>query len=283
MGQNVISEIRSQYDFLTKVEKSIADLILLEPKAFIKRSMAEISYELKISQGSVNNFAKKFCPEGFSALKLQIAACPAEKLPVPFSIITPENSAKSAMRLKIEENIAAYENTLRANSEEVLLGTVEYILGARRVDVYGVYHSGIVAKDLSFQLMRLGIAANFVEDTLMCSVSATMLDEKDLVIAITSSGRTKEIIDAAKIAKENGTPIIAVTSNKFSPLAQLSDITLITASSGMSLSDRTDEIRHSQLFVLDTVCAMLRTRIDAGSRENYYKLSSILNSHSIDD
>ena len=74
------------------------------------------------------------------------------------------------------------------------------LLSARRVDIYGIYHSGIVAKDLSFQLMRLGIAANFVEDTLMCSVSASMLTKDDLVIAVTSSGRTKEIIDAAKKA-----------------------------------------------------------------------------------
>ena len=187
------------------------------------------------------------------------------------------------MELKIKENIAAFSSTLSANSAESLSRAVEAILKARRVNIYGIYHSGIVAKDLSFQLIRLGIAANFVEDTLMCSVSATMLGQDDLVIAVTSSGRTKEIIDAAKIAKENGATVVSLTCNKFSPMAKLSDVALFSASSGMSVSDRADEIRLSQHMVFDSICAVLRSRIDMGSRENYYRLSHILNSHSIDD
>ena len=187
------------------------------------------------------------------------------------------------MQIKIKENITAFENTLKANGENALKSAVDIILNARRIDIYGIYHSGIVAKDFSFQLMRLGIAANFVEDTLMCSVSATMLSSCDLAIAITSSGRTKEIINAAKIAKENGARVISLTCNKFSPISKISDITLLTASSGMSISDKSDEIRLSQLMVLDTLCSFLRTCIDADNRENFYRLSGILNSHSVED
>lgn len=283
MDKNIISEIKSQYSFLTKIERSVADLILQSPKEFVKYSMAEVADICGASQGSINNFAKKFCHDGFSALKLQIAACPDESLPEPFNIIDAKSTMKSAMQTKIKENLTAFENTLKANSEEDLKSAVGHILNARRVDIYGIYHSGIAAKDLSFQLIRLGIAANFVEDTLMCSVSATMLNSADLVIAITSSGRTKEIIDATKIAKENGATVISLTCNKFSPIAKISDTTLLTASSGISVSDKSDEIRLSQLMVLDTLCAYLRTCIDSDNRENFYRLSSILNSHSVED
>ena len=283
MGKNVISEIKAQYEYLSRVEKSVADLILLDPTAFIKYSMAEIAESAGVSQGSINNFAKKFCADGFAALKLQIAACPMEEMPEPFDIINATDSVKSAMELKIKENTAAFHNTLTVNGEQQLEAAVNALLNARRVDIYGVYHSGIVARDLSFQLIRLGIAAYYVEDTLMCSVSASMLGKSDVAIAITSSGRTKEIIDAAKIAKESGATVISLTSNRFSPMAKLSDISLLTSSSGMSVSDKNDEIRLCQHLVFDTVCAILRGKIDMGSRENYYRLSNILNSHSIED
>lgn len=281
MKRNILSEIKSQYEFLTRVEKNIADLILSDRAAFIKYSMAEVSFLAGVSQGSINNFAKKFCPEGFSAFKLSLAASADSE--APLEVINPASSIKAAMEIKITENARACRATLEANGEEALCAAADKFLSARRVDIYGIYHSGIVAKDLSFQLMRLGIAANFVEDTLMCSVSASMLTKDDLVIAVTSSGRTKEIIDAAKIAKENGAAVLSVTGNKFSPMAQLSDIALYSLSSGMSVSDRADEIRNAQLLVVDTLCSYLRAKIADGKRNNYYRLVDILNSHSIED
>ena len=281
MKRNILSEIKSQYEFLTRVEKNIADLILSDRAAFIKYSMAEVSFLAGVSQGSINNFAKKFSPEGFSSFKLSLAASADSE--APLEVINPASSIKAAMEIKITENARACRATLEANGEEALCAAADKLLSARRVDIYGIYHSGIVAKDLSFQLMRLGIAANFVEDTLMCSVSASMLTKDDLVIAVTSSGRTKEIIDAAKIAKENGAAVLSVTGNKFSPMAQLSDIALYSLSSGMSVSDRADEIRNAQLLVVDTLCSYLRAKIADGKRNNYYRLVDILNSHSIED
>lgn len=280
---DVITEIKTQYAFLTKTEKHIADFIIAEPNAFIKASMAELALKLNVSQGSINNFSKKFCPEGFSALKLVIAACPNKNGTEPYSIISSETPVKTVMELKIKESIEAFQNTHNANSEESLIKAAEYILRAKHIEIYGIYHSGIVAKDFSYQLMRLGISASFKEDSLMCAVSASMLTYGDLVIAITSSGKTKDIIDAAKIAKENGATVLTVTCNRFSPAADLADTVLYTATSGMSESDKSDEIRLSQLMVLDTVCAYLRNKIDMGSKENFYRINKILNLHSVDD
>lgn len=283
MTKNIFTEIKAEYDYLSRVEKNIADIILESPKEFINYSMAELSQISGVSQGSINNFSKKFSSGGFSALKLKTAACLSAHNGKPFTVVDKSDSIMSALELKIEENISAFRTTFEINDEKTFKSVVDNILRAKKIDIYGIFTSGIVAREFCYQLIQLGIPANFVEDTLMCAVSAAMLDKDSVVVAISSSGRTKEIIDAVEIAKKNGVPIVSVTADKFSPLAKISDDVLLSASSGASISGSAAEIRNSQLLVLDTVCTALRSVIDESGKKHYYKLYDIINSHSIKD
>ena len=83
----------------------------------------------------------------------------------------------------------------------------------------------------------------------MCAVSASMLDENSLVIAISDSGATREILDAVTIARKNRVAAICLTTNRHSPLARMCDDVLITASSGMNISERSEEVRLSQYLI----------------------------------
>lgn len=281
MDSNIFVELKAEYEFLSRVEKRIADAILGNPQKFISCSMAQLSRETGVSQGSINNFAKRFSQGGFSALKLRVAACLSAYDKQPFAVVDPTQSVRAAMEIKAKENMAAFRSTIEINDEQALRRTVDRILAARKIEVCGVLHSGIAAMDLCYQLIQLGIPASFTRDALLCAVSAAMLEETDLLIAVSASGQTKEVIEAAEIAGKNRTPVICLTSNKYSPLAQVSDEVLMSAASGISISDRANETRLSQLLVIDTLCAYIRSVIDAQGASHYYKLRSILTSHNI--
>ena len=283
MEQNVFTQIRSGYEFFSRVERCIADEILKNPKEVLNSSMAELSRKAGVSQGSINNFSKKFSSGGYAALKLRVAQCLSSQQENPFTNVDRSCGVKGAMALKINEMAAAFRSTLQINEEASLKRAVDRILQARKIEIYGIFQSGIVAKDFCYQLIQLGIPATFVEDTLMCAVSASMLDAQSLVIAISSSGRTKEIIDAVKIAQRNHVPVISLTADQFSPLAKMSNEALLSTSSDMSVSDRGYEIRMTQQLVLDTLCSYIRSMIDEDGSNHYYKLREIINSHSIQD
>ena len=281
--KNIFTQLRTEYEYLTRVEKELADVILADPRKFISCSMAELSRISGASQGSIHNFSKKFSSSGFAALKLRVAGCIAEYEEQPFAVVDKDRGIKAAMELKIQETVAAFHNALEINDESVLERTAERIMAASKVELYGVFQSAIVAKDFCYGLIQLGIPAAFVEDSLMCSVSASMLDKSSLVIAVSSTGQTKEVIDAVTIAKNSGVPVICLTSNKASLLARMADEVLLAASSGMSISDRSDEIRMTQLLLVDTLCSYIRSIIDTKGEKHYYKLMDIISSHSIKD
>ena len=283
MVKNIFTQLKTEYEYLTRVEKNLADLVLSDPQKVISCSMAELSRISGVSQGSINNFSKKFSSGGFAALKLRLAGCMAEYEDRPFAVVDKDCGIKTAMELKMQETVAAFRNALEINDEPVLERTAERIMAASKVELYGVFQSAIVAKDFCYGLIQLGIPAAFVEDSLMSAVSASMLDQNSLVIAVSSTGQTKEVIDAVTIAKNNGVPVICLTSNKSSRLAQMADEVLLAASSGVSISDRSDEIRMTELLLVDTLCSYIRSIIDTEGEKHYYKLKDIISSHSIKD
>lgn len=282
MSKNIFAELRSSLAFLSRVERKIANQILEEPRGFVGCTMAQLSAELEISQGSINNFARKFSGGGFSDLKLKVAACiPAYEENARADVEV--KNVKDAMRRKLERCTASFAGTLELNDERVLQNVVRRILAAKKIALFGVYHSGITARDFCYRLIQLGIPATFVEDTLMGAVSAATLDENGLVIAISYSGRTSDIIDAAEIAKGNGVPVVCLTCNRFSPLSKLSDEVLLSAHGDSGAGDEVGETRMAQLFVVDTLCAYLFEVIGPRDQKQQDKLLKIINSHSIQD
>lgn len=283
MKQTLLRELRSNLDYMSNVERRLAEVILKDPRRFVSYSLGELAELAQVSQGSIINFANKFCGGGFPALKMEVAASLPHASDTPFSVVTDGDSLKEMLQKTTESIGDALKNTSALNDEETLRAVGDLILGAKKVEIYGIFRSAVVATDFYFQLLQLGIPATFVSDVLTCAVSASMLGEGSLVIAISSSGQTQDVIDAVRLAKANGVPVITITAHKASPLAQLADRVLIAAPSGNARSANANEVRLSQLALTDALCSYLRTRLDADGNNRYFKMNEILSSHNVKD
>lgn len=282
MNQKLLHRLRSTLEFMSSAERKIARIILADPEKFIKYSLGELSHIAGVAQGSIINFSKKYSGGGFPNLKMAVAKAVVERGKTPFSPAESADSVSAILSNTVSDISIALENTVALNSEDTLSRAVEMLLAAKKIEIYGIFRSAVVATDIYYQLIQLGLSANFVSDVLTCAMSASMLDENSLAVAISGSGQTQDVIDAVKLAKANGAPILAVTAHRESPLSQLADVTLVAAPSGNSVSTHATEIRASQLAIVDTLCISLRKKIE-GSAERYTKMSEILRSHNVKD
>ena len=92
-------------------------------------------------------------------------------------------------------------------------------LAGRRIDFYGVGNSGIVAQDAQLKFFRLGVHAAAVSDGHVQVMSATMLQPGDCAVIISNSGRSRDLLDVAEIARRKGATTILITATG-SALAQ---------------------------------------------------------------
>ena len=91
----------------------------------------------------------------------------------------------------------------------------------KKVLIIGAGRSGLVGKAFAMRLMHLGFSVYVLGETIVPALSPG-----DIVIAISGSGRTKLVVTAAEVSKSIGARVIAVTSFRNSPLAQISDLVI---------------------------------------------------------
>ncbi len=100
-------------------------------------------------------------------------------------------------------------------------GFVDAMIGANKIFVYGAGRSGLVGKAFAMRLMHLDFNVYVVGETI-----TPAFEQGDLLIAISGSGETKSIVDAAQIARAQGGKVVSITSYANSTLGKLADVVL---------------------------------------------------------
>jgi arabinose-5-phosphate isomerase len=130
--------------------------------------------------------------------------------------------AKEVIR-KEAEAVAGLEKKI----DENFVKAVELILNSKgRVIVTGIGKSGIIGKKIAATLTSTGTAAFFLHPTEGIHGDLGMVQKNDVVIAISKSGGTDELYQLIPLFKRLGVPIITLTGNPNSAVAEKSDVVI---------------------------------------------------------
>jgi len=121
-----------------------------------------------------------------------------------------------------------------------------------KVLVMGAGRSGLVGKAFAMRLLHLGFNSYVLGETIVPSIS-----RGDVAVAISGSGRTGLIIEAADAAKKVGAYVIAITTYPESPLGQLADLVVMVP--GRSKVSKMDDYFARQILGLHEPLAPLGT------------------------
>jgi len=149
---------------------------------------------------------------------------------------TSENltSASSARALKLAREVLATEANaivaLSARLGEPFVAAVALMLQCRgRVVVSGIGKSGHIARKLAATLASTGTPAFFVHPAEASHGDLGMITPHDVVIMLSNSGETDELLLLTPHLKRQGAKLIALTGNEQSSLAQAADVHLDAA------------------------------------------------------
>ncbi len=95
-----------------------------------------------------------------------------------------------------------------------------------RVIVLGMGKSGLVGRKLAATLASCGTPAIFIHPAEAAHGDLGMILKEDVVIAISYSGETREVVDLLDFFKRIGVKLIAITGDRASKIARYSDIIL---------------------------------------------------------
>lgn len=238
--------IQQHYAELTKSEKKVADYIVNHPEKIIYSTMSDVKERTQVGDATIIRFCQKLGFSGFADLKIAIAK-------EDFSQKRDLQKDQSSSARIAQDLISAITDTQRLVQEKTIQQAVTLVHDAQQIYLFGVGSSGQSADDLEKMFLRLGIHAKAVLDPHFQAQVASLLGPKDLVIAYSLSGKTKDTYDAIQIAKANQCPVVAITNYLLSPIAQAADIILQTAIEEHLLNGGSLAGRISQLYISDVL------------------------------
>lgn len=224
--------IRQLYPTLAQNDRKLADFLLTNPEQARHLSSQKLAQQTGVSQSAVVKFAQKLGYKGFPALKQalsEIVAAPEQAVTLHNQILSTD-SLKTVGEKLLAEKTAALRATLDINNEQRLTEALEMLRSARRVILTGLGASGLVAKDLAYKLLNIGVMAVSEADMHAQLAVVQGLDARDLLLAISFSGERREINLAAEEAQRCGAKVLALTSFTPNSLQQRADHCLYTIS-----------------------------------------------------
>jgi RpiR family carbohydrate utilization transcriptional regulator len=219
---SMLERIHAALPALPPAEQRVAKLVLADARSFASLPVGELAERAHVSKPTVVRFCRSVGYDGLADFKLKLAGTVNEGVPFVHRAVD-EDDKPGDIIVKVIDNavsaLLAYRNEAAGHAFE---RAIEALAAAgrsgRRIEFYGVGNSGIVAQDAQHKFFRLGVSSTAVADGHVQVMSATMLQPGDCAVIISNSGRSRDLLDAAEIARRKGATTIVITASA-SPLA----------------------------------------------------------------
>ncbi|MGG3283032.1 MurR/RpiR family transcriptional regulator [Paenibacillus solani] len=262
----ILHIISVEKESLPRQERRLAEFILTTPSEIVHMGIKDLAEQCEVSAATVTRFCKNFQCKGYPDFKLKLAAeiAHAEMASRTGNTRYQDIVAGNPLAGIVEAIESNHLTSIRDTTELLDLGqlerAVDALCRAKRIDLYGVATSSIVAQDFYQKLIRIGKNCTAFADSHMQITSASTLTSNDVAVAVSYSGETPETIDALACAKDAGAFTISITSYRSSAISALADITLYSSSleEGMRRGDMASRI--AQLHIIDILFMGMASR-----------------------
>lgn len=260
-GPGVLERIRRQSGDLSEALSRVAEQVLADPEGAAHATIMDLAELSDTSPGTITRFCRHLGYDGYAALRVAIATETGRnsaRSETGWDInigeeISPNDPLDRVLKQLMTVDAAMLRDTVDTLDLKAVERVAAAVSAARRVDVYGVSTSAVVARELQMGFYRTGVAAWVWTEVHEALASAALLGEGDVAIAISHSGTTVETIEMLSEASSRGALTVAVTAGPESPLGEVADVSLVSAA--RRAGHRADLLasRHSQLLVADLV------------------------------
>ncbi len=254
------AHIRMLKPGLTALEHKVLDNIIAKPDFSEQTSLKEIAEENQVSEAMIVKIAKKLNFNGFREFRANLVLYRQLDISRLFSEISPDDNMEQLINKVFGNSVQALEETKVILNPHDLNHAADLLAHAGEILMFGMGGSAIIAEDLAHKFLRIGIRSQVLRDTHLMMMSATVCTEKSVVIAISHSGRTIDVIEALHLAKSYGAKTIVVTNYATSPITAYADITLSSTSQGSMFLGENAAARVAMLNILDVIFVAVTQR-----------------------
>lgn len=273
MVSPVISKIISMQPSFTVSENEIAQYVINNAEQVVGSTITTIAQNTGTSEASINRFCKKIGFKGFNSFKVALAQENFYK-----SMQDSEPTSQGSFVSTISQDYRhMLVNTTAMLDEHQIFRAAEAMAKAAHIYIFSMSNTAFVARELEFKLSMVGLYAKAITELSEARLYSFRINREDLAIVIAPSLLIRDLYQTVSVCRENGVPIISISSYDSPKLGNLIDYKFIisdkiTMQNSVSISNNL-----TFLYVTDVLyCALLES--DKTLKQRRLTSDSILDS-----
>jgi DNA-binding MurR/RpiR family transcriptional regulator len=158
-----------------------------------------------------------------------------------------------------ETGLRTLTDALNAIEIEFLERAIESLVLARRIYSFAVGSSGLLASEVEYRFVRLGLNCISIQDPMQMAVQSSLISSEDVVIAFSQTGRNRRTVEGLERARTAGATTIGITRRSGSPLLTVTDIPLVLAESDTNAGAILPYSKIAELVLIDALTHCVAT------------------------
>lgn len=283
-GRNILATTRFLLPSLTAAEKRVAEFVLASPKEVTRMSLKKLAVRCECGEATIVRLCKTIGVSGYAQLKsllevqLQMPALQEESV----RLSTGQGMGEIVARV-FELNILNLRRTLEVAAVEEYENACEVISTANKICFFAIGDAMFPCGYASLRFRRIGYDCYADSDADVQIVNACNMKEGDVAIAISHSGRTKQVVEAMRIAKSRGAVTICITKAGKSELTKYSDIVLYNVTTDTTVDKEIIARRVAEQAMLDAVYMGVLQKMESNSLARLQEVSENLKVNKLPD
>ncbi|MEW5816681.1 MAG: MurR/RpiR family transcriptional regulator [Spirochaetota bacterium] len=250
---NCLIKIRSVYGTIKSAERKAVDYILEHPKEIGNLTIVDFAQKSGCSEATVVRLAKRLGYEGYLDLRADFAEDTGTDGIADYGGIRRTDKSATIVKKVFDASINALRDTFNVMDEKEYERAVNTLFSAKKILLCGVGDATCVALEAYHRFIRVGENCQVSDDPDLQLIMSAHLNENDVLIAISHSGRSKTVLDVVKKAREAKATVIAITNFPVSPIAKNADIVLLTAAFSQHQTGEVISKRITELCIIESL------------------------------
>ena len=214
----MLSTINRVLPDLSPAERRVARWVLMHPKEAAEGTLARLAREAETSEPTVVRFCRRIGLSGYRELAIRLTEALSNPASYVHRDVKSDDATADAVLKVMDASIRSLIDMRRELSSMPVDEAVSAMREARQIAFAGLGASGHVANDACHKFFRLGIPCTSLTDTPMILQFAAIAEPEDVLVLLSHTGRWTDFARAARLARERGATVIALT-NPDSPIA----------------------------------------------------------------
>ena len=266
MGTNFWELLQQRQGQLPRSGHAVADYLLQHADEAQYLSISSLARECNVAEATVFRFCRALGFDGYHEMRIALAQANATGTMSSQRELQPGASTEALFEHASARLVTAITGTQNALSVEAVDEAARMLREAKQVFCFGQGGSMLLANDICARFASLSTKFRTSGDSHLQLLTASLMNEADVVLFVSYSVATRDMMETLRTAKAAGAKIILLTHYEDSPGASLADVVLRCGAQESPLDSGSIPIKVAVLYVGEVL--VLRYILDSPEQAN---------------